>query len=61
VQKVVQGAPILMGTPPILHRGRMPVFYYLSQDEVAAAYDYLSRYPGQPRPALEGDVAAYAH
>ena len=61
VQKTVQGAPILMGTPPILHRGRMPVFYYFTQDEVAAAYDYLNHYPAQPRPAMEADVAAYAH
>jgi mono/diheme cytochrome c family protein len=47
VRKVTQGAPILMGTPPLPCRGRMSVFYYLSQDEVASAYLYLTRYPPQ--------------
>jgi mono/diheme cytochrome c family protein len=49
VRKVTSGAPILMGTPPIsyrdYYRGRMPVFVYLSEDEAAAAYLYLSMYP----------------
>ncbi len=48
VQKVTTGAPIVMGTPPAYYRGRMPVFSYLSQDEAAAAYLYLTRYPPQP-------------
>ncbi len=39
------GAPVLMGDLPALHRGRMPVFYYLKDQEIAAAYLYLSRYP----------------
>ncbi len=45
VRKVTQGAPILMGTPPTLYRGRMPVFYYLSQHEAADVYLYLTLYP----------------
>jgi mono/diheme cytochrome c family protein len=45
VRKVIHGAPILMGEPPMLYRGRMPVFYYLNPQEVADAYLYLSYYP----------------
>jgi mono/diheme cytochrome c family protein len=45
VRKVTTGAPITMGTPPALYRGRMPVFAYLTQDEAAAAYLYLMLYP----------------
>ena len=45
VRKVTCGAPIIMGTPPTLYRGRMPVFTYLSQDEAAEAYMYLLTYP----------------
>ncbi len=48
VRKITSGALILSGTPPALHRGRMPVFSYLSQDEAAAAYQYLLRYPPKP-------------
>ncbi len=45
VQKVTQGAPVLMGTPPQRCRGRMPVFDYLSQEEAADVYLYLKLYP----------------
>jgi mono/diheme cytochrome c family protein len=48
VRKVTSGAPIIMGTPPTAYRGRMSVFYYLTQDEAAAAYMYLSVYPPKP-------------
>jgi mono/diheme cytochrome c family protein len=48
VRKVTSGAPIIMGTPPTYYRGKMPVFVYLSQDEAAAAYLYLIRYPPRP-------------
>ena len=48
VRKVTSGAPIIMGTPPASFRGRMPVFVYLSQDEAAAAYQYLILYPPHP-------------
>jgi mono/diheme cytochrome c family protein len=45
VRKVTHGAPVLMGASPELFRGRMPVFYYLSEEEAADVYLYLERYP----------------
>jgi len=45
IRKVTHGAPILMGTPPMLYRGRMPVFYYLSEQEAADVYLYLTTDP----------------
>ncbi len=45
IRKVTRGAPILMGAQPMLYRGRMPVFYYLSEDEAADVYLYLTLYP----------------
>jgi mono/diheme cytochrome c family protein len=57
IRKVTTGAPILMGTPATLHRGRMPVFYYLSKDEAADVYLYLSSYPPQQ---LQAGVPAIA-
>jgi len=45
VNKVERGAPTVMGEPPLPHRGRMPVFYYLTDNEIAAAYSYLHAYP----------------
>lgn len=45
VRKVTGGAPIIMGTPPLPCRGRMPVFDYLSEDEAADTYLYLTLYP----------------
>jgi mono/diheme cytochrome c family protein len=47
VRKVTAGSPISMGVQPIPFRGRMPVFDYLSEDEVAIAYLYLTLYPPQ--------------
>jgi len=47
VRKVTAGAPISMGAAPLPYRGRMPVFDYLSEDEVANAYLYLTLYPPQ--------------
>ena len=44
-RKIRSGAPIMMGTPPSPYRGRMPVFYYLSEEEAADAYLYLKLYP----------------
>lgn len=49
VRKVTAGAPIVMGTPPTPHRGRMPVFYYLTDDEAADVYLYLTLYPPSQR------------
>jgi mono/diheme cytochrome c family protein len=48
VNKVERGAPAVMGEPPVPHRGRMPVFYYLTENEIAAAYKYLHAYPPKP-------------
>lgn len=45
VEKVTHGAPVLMGSPTMWYRGRMPVFYYLSQEEAADVYLYLESYP----------------
>jgi len=45
IRKVTRGAPVLMGAPPELYRGRMPAFYYLSEEEAADVYLYLTRYP----------------
>jgi len=43
VRKVTSGAPVIMGSS--LSRGRMPVFSYLTEDEAADVYDYLTHYP----------------
>lgn len=45
VAKARSGAPLLSGRTPFHFRGRMPVFYYLRDEELAAAYDYLIAYP----------------
>lgn len=57
IQKVTVGAPILMGTPPLLCRARMPVFYYLSEEEAADAYLYLTRYPPSEKARSEPIIA----
>ena len=56
VEKVTQGAPVLMGAPTMWYRGRMPVFYYLSQDEAADVYLYLQSY-APPQPAYANSPA----
>ena len=49
IRKVTNGAPVIMGTQPLSYRdsyrGRMPVFRYLSEDEAADAYLYLTLFP----------------
>ncbi len=57
IRKVTEGAPIAMGNPAITCRGRMPVFDYLSDEEVAAAYLYLTRYPPYQLPLQQSDIA----
>jgi mono/diheme cytochrome c family protein len=47
VTKVRSGAPTTMGDPIFHYRGRMPVFPYLQDLEVAAAYMFLVDYPPQ--------------
>lgn len=46
-EKVTRGAPVVMGNPPSWHAGKMPVFDYLTRDEVADVYFYLVLYPPQ--------------
>lgn len=46
VEKVREGASIAAGWNA---RGRMPVFSYLTQEEVRAAYAYLALYPPEER------------
>jgi len=58
VRKVTQGAPILMGAPPQLLRGRMPVFFYLSEEEAEDVYLYLTSYPPQPYETLDAAAAS---
>src|SRR5882762_6390767 len=53
VRKVTAGAPIVMGQPATACRGRMPVFFYLSQDEAADVYLYLTLYPPYKFAALD--------
>ena len=53
VRKVTAGAPIMMGEPVAACRGRMPVFYYLSQNEAADVYLYLTLYPPYKFAALD--------
>jgi mono/diheme cytochrome c family protein len=53
IRKVTRGAPVLMGASPALYRGRMPVFYYLSEDEAADVYLYLTRYPPSESAGLD--------
>jgi len=58
VRKVTSGAPVMMGAPPQLYRGRMPVFYYLTQEEAADAYLYLSRYSPHQAAQVVAGIAA---
>lgn len=62
IRKVRSGSPVTMAMPPMSWRGRMPVFYYLSEEEAAGVYLYLTVYPpyagavldpGMPAPPLE--------
>jgi mono/diheme cytochrome c family protein len=45
VVKARTGAPVTLPTLGIGHRGRMPVFDYLKDQEIAAAYMYLASHP----------------
>jgi mono/diheme cytochrome c family protein len=47
VTKVRSGAAVMTGDPAFHYRGRMPVFPYLQDVEVAAAYMFLVDYPPQ--------------
>jgi len=45
IRKVTVGAPVMMGAAPDWLRGRMPVFFYLTETEAADVYGYLEAYP----------------
>lgn len=45
VRKVREGAPVPLSRGGVSSRGRMPIFAYLTEREVASAYSYLSTYP----------------
>jgi mono/diheme cytochrome c family protein len=47
VTKVRSGAAVMVGDPAFHYRGRMPVFPFLQDVEVAAAYMFLVDYPPQ--------------
>lgn len=46
----------MMGAPPQWLRGRMPVFYYLSEEEAADIYLYLTSYPPTQGTVLEAAI-----
>ena len=50
IRKARSGAPAFEGHPLFYYRGRMPVFYYMRDAELAAAYDFLANYPPQAAP-----------
>jgi mono/diheme cytochrome c family protein len=58
VRKVTRGAPVLMGTTSALYRGRMPVFDYLTKDEAADVYEYLTQYPPEKSGTFNRTVQA---
>jgi hypothetical protein len=45
IRKVQKGLPVIAGEPGLFHAGRMPLFNYLGDVEIAAAYVYLAKYP----------------
>jgi len=45
VRKVTSGAPVITATTSSVFRSRMPVFSYLSENEAADVYEYLTAYP----------------
>jgi mono/diheme cytochrome c family protein len=47
VTKVRSGAAVMVGDAAFHYRGRMPVFPFLHDEEVAAAYMFLVAYPPQ--------------
>jgi len=58
VRKVTSGAPVITATTSSVFRGRMPVFSYLSENEAADVYEYLTAYP--PTESAGSDHAVQA-
>lgn len=48
VHKARNGEVVSLSDPALQHRGRMPVFYHLRDEEVATVYVCLATYPPQP-------------
>jgi mono/diheme cytochrome c family protein len=61
IRKVTKGAPVEMGSPPMLFRGRMPVFFYLSEEEAADVYLYLTLDPPDAGPTDDRIVGVVQH
>lgn len=57
VRKITRGAPVVMGTLRLTYRGRMPVFYYLTEDEAADVYRYLTLLPPGDESAVPSGTA----
>jgi mono/diheme cytochrome c family protein len=61
VRKIISGAPIEMGTLPVPYRGRMPVFYYLSEEEAEDVCMYLTLYAADQAPVQARATATVEH
>jgi mono/diheme cytochrome c family protein len=59
IRKMTAGAPVMMGAVPDLLRGRMPVFFYMTEGEAADVYGYLEAYP--PSDSVNPPTAAQVH
>jgi mono/diheme cytochrome c family protein len=53
IRKVTEGSVIVMGDDALPYRGRMPVFYYLTEQEAADAFLYLHDDPPAPSKKAE--------
>src|SRR5579871_1067524 len=60
IRKVTHGAPIAMGPLHTISSGRMPVFRYLTEEEAADVYLYLTQFPPEDSPSLESPVVERA-
>jgi mono/diheme cytochrome c family protein len=58
VRKVTHGAPAVMGTLQLTYRGRMPVFYYLNEEEAADVYLYLTLFQPDKNAPADPAIAA---
>jgi mono/diheme cytochrome c family protein len=56
IRKITVGASVMMGAGSDSLRGRMPVFFYLTETEAADVYGYLEAYP--PSDSKNPPVAA---
>jgi mono/diheme cytochrome c family protein len=59
IRKITVGAPVMMGAVPDSLRGRMPVFFYLTESEAADVYGYLEAYP--PSDSINPPTAVQVH